>query len=61
MRFIIKCIRIQTDCTLINAQNVYNEGRYIPNQPHLLKKYQINMGFSYFNEIGILSGMNHIE
>ena len=23
-----------------------------PNQPHLLKKYQINMGFSHFHEFG---------
>ena len=30
----------------------------ISNQPHILKKYEINMGFSYFQEIGILSGMN---
>ena len=29
----------------------------LPNQPHLLKKYQINMGFSNFHEFGILSGM----
>ena len=28
-----------------------------PNQPHLLNKYQINMGFSHFHEFGILSGM----
>ena len=27
------------------------------NQPHLLYKYQINMGFSHFHEFGILSGM----
>ena len=27
------------------------------NQPHLLNKYQINMGFSHFHEFGILSGM----
>ena len=31
--------------------------RKLPNQPHLLKKYQINMGFLHFHEIGILSGM----
>ena len=30
----------------------------IPNQPHLLNKYQINMGFSYFHGIGVLSGIN---
>ena len=30
---------------------------YIPNQPHLLNKYQIYMGFSHFHEFGILSGM----
>ena len=30
---------------------------YCPNQPHLLNKYQINMGFSHFHEFGILSGM----
>ena len=30
----------------------------VPNQAHLLNKYQINMGFSHFHEIGILSGMN---
>ena len=29
----------------------------IPNQPHLLNKYQINMVFSHFHEFGILSGM----
>ena len=29
----------------------------VPNQPHLLKKYQINMGFSHFHEFGILSGI----
>ena len=28
-----------------------------PNQPHLLNKYIINMGFSHFHEFGILSGM----
>ena len=28
-----------------------------PNQPHLLNKYQYNMGFSHFHEFGILSGM----
>ena len=28
-----------------------------PNQPHLLNKYQINMGFSHFHEFGILSGI----
>ena len=30
----------------------------LPNQPHSLNKYQINMGFLYFHEIWILSGMN---
>ena len=29
----------------------------IPNQPHLLNTYQINMGFSHFHEFRILSGM----
>ena len=29
-----------------------------PNQPHLLIKYQINMGFLYVHGIGILSGIN---
>ena len=29
----------------------------LPNQPHLLNKYQINMGFPHFHEFGILSGM----
>ena len=29
-----------------------------PNQPHLLNKYQINLSFSHFHEILILSGMN---
>ena len=29
----------------------------VPNQPHLLNKYQINMEFSHFHEFGILSGM----
>ena len=29
----------------------------LPNQPHLLNKYQINMEFSHFHEFGILSGM----
>ena len=33
------------------------EAKSIPNQPHLLNKYQINMGFSHFREFGILSGM----
>ena len=27
-------------------------------QPHLLNKYQINMGFSHFHEIEILSRIN---
>ena len=31
---------------------------HIPNQPHLLNKYQIIMDFSHFHEIGILSGIN---
>ena len=34
------------------------ERNSIPNQPHLLNKYQINMGFSHFHEFGILSGMH---
>ena len=29
----------------------------VPNQPHLLNKYQINMDLTYFLEIWILSGM----
>ena len=29
-----------------------------PNQPHLLNKYQINMGFAYFRWVGVLSGIN---
>ena len=29
----------------------------IPNQPHLLNKYQINMGFSHFHEFRILSAI----
>ena len=29
----------------------------LPNQPHLLSKNQINMGFSHFHEFGILSGI----
>ena len=32
-------------------------GIWYPNQPHLLNKYQYNMGFSHFHEFGILSGM----
>ena len=32
--------------------------RFIPNQPHLLNKYQINTSFSYFRGIGVLSGIN---
>ena len=31
--------------------------RFLPNQPHLLNKYQMNMGFSHFHELWILSGM----
>ena len=27
-----------------------------PNQPHLLNKYQINMGFSHFHEFGSYLG-----
>ena len=30
----------------------------MPNQPHLLNKYKINMGISHFHEFGILSGMH---
>ena len=30
----------------------------LPNQPHLLNKYKINMWFSHFYEFGILSLMN---
>ena len=30
----------------------------ISNQPYLLNKYQINMGFAYFRGTGILSGIN---
>ena len=30
----------------------------ISNQPYLLNKYQINMGFSYFRVTGVLSGIN---
>ena len=29
----------------------------IPNQPHLLNKYQLNVGFSHFHQFRILSGM----
>ena len=32
-----------------------------PNQPHLLNKYQINMGFSYFHGIAILPGINILK
>ena len=31
----------------------------VPNQAHLLNKYQINVGFSHFHEIGILSWDEH--
>ena len=30
----------------------------LPNQPHLLYKYQINMSISYFRGIWILIGIN---
>ena len=34
---------------------------YVPNQPYLLNKCQINMGFPHFHEFGILSGMHILE
>ena len=33
------------------------DSKMIPNQPHLLNKHQINMGFSHFHEFVILSGI----
>ena len=46
-------LRIIFTCTYVFYLHVLT----YPNQPHLLKKYQINMGFLHFHEIGILSGM----
>ena len=42
----------------LHARRPANDLTKHPNQPHLLNKYHINMGFSHFREFGISSGMH---
>ena len=54
-------IRLKKPITnIVHSENIRLTTVYVPNQPHLLNKYQINLGFSHFHEIGILSRMYYI-
>ena len=51
-------ISLRSDEVMLVASTFLESSPWlVPNQPHLLNKYQINVGFSHFHEFEILSGM----